>query len=83
MLRRPERVEAFIQARECDSCGRLGLEDREYPQAAYILKAMEVVRNIKAQDLPADVKGQEIGEMLIQNESKHFAELKHQYAEIR
>ena len=82
VLRRPERVEAFIQACECDSRGRLGLEDREYPQATYILKAMEVVRNIKAQDLPADVKGQEIGEMLIQKRIEALAELKHQYAEI-
>ena len=82
VLRRPERVEAFIQACECDSRGRLGLEDRDYPQATYILKAMEVVRNIKAQDLPADVKGQEIGEMLIQKRIEALAELKHQYAEI-
>jgi tRNA nucleotidyltransferase (CCA-adding enzyme) len=76
VLRRPERVEAFIQACECDSRGRLGLEDREYPQATYILKAMEVVRNIKAQDLPADVKGQEIGEMLIERRIQAIAELK-------
>jgi tRNA nucleotidyltransferase (CCA-adding enzyme) len=76
VLRRPERVEAFIQACECDSRGRLGLEDRDYPQATYILKAMEVVRNIKAQDLPADVKGQEIGEMLIERRIQAIAELK-------
>jgi len=41
VLRRPERVEAFIQACECDSRGRLGLEDREYPQAQYVLDAMQ------------------------------------------
>ncbi len=27
---------------------------------------MDVVRNIKAQDLPADIKGPDIGEMLIE-----------------
>ncbi|WFP96000.1 multifunctional CCA addition/repair protein [Acinetobacter sp. ANC 7201] len=81
VLRRPERVEAFVQACECDSRGRLGLENREYPQSRYILDAIQVVRNIKAQDLPADVKGQEIGEMLIERRIQAIAELKHQYAE--
>ncbi|GAA5182974.1 multifunctional CCA addition/repair protein [Acinetobacter kookii] len=76
VLRRPERVEAFIQACECDSRGRLGLEDREYPQAAYVLEAMDVVRNIKAQDLPPDIQGPDIGEMLIERRIKALAELK-------
>ena len=76
VLRRPERVEAFVQACECDSRGRLGLEDRDYPQASYILEAIQVVRSIKAQDLPADVKGQEIGEMLIERRIQAIAELK-------
>ncbi|WP_455603244.1 multifunctional CCA addition/repair protein, partial [Acinetobacter pecorum] len=66
VLRRPERVEAFVQACECDSRGRLGLEDRAYPQAQYILDAMQTVRAIKAQDLPADIQGPDIGEMLIE-----------------
>ncbi|WP_163123351.1 multifunctional CCA addition/repair protein [Acinetobacter portensis] len=79
VLRRPERVEAFVQACECDSRGRLGLENREYPQSKYIFDAIQVVRNIKAQDLPADVKGQEIGEMLIERRIQAIAELKHQY----
>ena len=78
VLRRPERVEAFVQACECDSRGRLGLEDREYPQSAYMLKAMEVVRNIKAQDLPADIQGPDIGEMLIQKRIEAIADLKQQ-----
>ena len=75
VLRRPERVEAFVQACECDSRGRLGLEDREYPQSAYILKVMDVVRNIKAQDLPADIKGPDIGEMLIERRIHAIGEL--------
>ncbi|CAB1215497.1 multifunctional CCA addition/repair protein [Acinetobacter bouvetii] len=76
VLRRPERVEAYVQACECDSRGRLGLEDREYPQAQYVLDAMEVVRNIKAQDLPPDIQGPDIGEMLIQRRIKAIEELK-------
>ena len=81
VLRRPERVEAFVQACECDSRGRLGLENREYPQSKYIFDVIQVVRNIKAQDLPADVKGPEIGEKLIERRIQAITELKHQYAE--
>ncbi|MCH4245079.1 multifunctional CCA addition/repair protein [Acinetobacter gerneri] len=77
VLRRPERVEAFVQACECDARGRLGLENREYPQAKYILEAVNVVRSIKASDLPVDVKGPDIGEMLIQRRIEAIAELKH------
>ncbi|WP_168378286.1 MULTISPECIES: multifunctional CCA addition/repair protein [Acinetobacter] len=81
VLRRPERVEAFVQACECDSRGRLGLEDRAYPQAQYVLDAMQVVRNIKAADLPPDVSGPDIGEMLIERRIQAIAELKtSQYA---
>ena len=79
VLRRPERVLAFVQACECDSRGRLGLEDRAYPQAQYLLDAMQVVRSIKAQDLPADIKGPDIGEMLIQRRIEAIATLKEQY----
>ncbi len=69
-------VEAFVQACECDSRGRLGLEDRDYPQASYILEAIQVVRSIKAQDLPADVQGPDIGEMLIERRIKAIEQLK-------
>ena len=75
VLRRPERVEAFVQACECDARGRLGLENRAYPQAQYLLDAMQVVRSIKAQDLPRDIQGPDIGEMLIERRILALAEL--------
>lgn len=78
VLRRPERVEAFVQACECDSRGRLGLEDRAYPQAQYVLDAMQTVRAIKAQDLPADIQGPDIGEMLIERRIQALGGLKAQ-----
>lgn len=78
VLRRPERVLAFVQACECDARGRLGLEQRPYPQAQYILDAMALVRSIKAQDLPPGTKGAEIGEMLIQKRIDALAQFKQQ-----
>ncbi|NNP67511.1 multifunctional CCA addition/repair protein [Acinetobacter sp. Ac_5812] len=76
VLRRPEKVEAFVQACECDAKGRLGLEHRPYPQAQYMLDAMQIVRNIRAQDLPEHVTGPEIGEMLIQYRIEALAKFK-------
>ncbi len=82
VLRRPERVEAFVQACECDAKGRLGLEDRPYPQAQYMREAMQIVRSIKVQDLPENIKGAEIGEMLIQYRIEALAEFKIQHQSL-
>ena len=79
VLRRPERVEAFVQACECDARGRLGLEARDYPQAQYLLEIMQMVRTIKAADLPAEIQGPDIGEMLIQKRIEAIAAFKQQY----
>lgn len=78
VLRRPERVEAFLQACECDAKGRLGMQDRDYPQAEFLLKIMQRVRTIKASDLPPEVKGADIGEMLIQKRIEAIAQLKYE-----
>ena len=81
VLRRPERVEAFLQACECDAEGRLGLEDRAYPQAKYLFDVMQTVRSIKASDLPPEIKGADIGEMLIQKRIEAIAEFKQKYTQ--
>ncbi|MEC7120278.1 MAG: multifunctional CCA addition/repair protein [Pseudomonadota bacterium] len=65
VLRKPERVEEFIQCCQCDARGRLGLEDRPYPQADFIRQAMQLVRQIRANDLPANLNGYSIGEALV------------------
>ena len=39
-LRRPDRFEAFLLACEADARGRLGLEQRDYPQADYLRQAL-------------------------------------------
>ncbi len=65
VMRRPDRVEEFIQACECDSRGRLGLEDRPYPQADFLREAMTRVRAIRAASLSPDIQGAEIGEALV------------------
>lgn len=65
VFRRPQRFEAFVAACEMDARGRHGLEQREYPQAAYLLDAMQAVRKVTAQPLlERGYKGAELGEAL-------------------
>ncbi len=64
-LRRPERLEAFLQACRCDARGRLGFENRPYPQADWLQQCLQEVRGIRRQQLPADVPDVHIGEALV------------------
>lgn len=58
-------VEEFVLCCQCDARGRLGLEDRPYPQADFVREAMRRVRQIRASDLPAHLDGCSIGEALV------------------
>jgi tRNA nucleotidyltransferase (CCA-adding enzyme) len=50
-LRDQERFEHFLIACEADSRGRLGFEDRSYPQADYLRRARSVALSVTAQGL--------------------------------
>lgn len=47
-IRRPERLDKFLLACEADARGRTGLEDRDYPQRQYLLKALQAATSIDA-----------------------------------
>jgi len=47
-LRRPDRFELFLQACEADARGRLGFEQREYPQADYLRQALLAAQGVNA-----------------------------------
>jgi len=65
--RRPERFEHYLAACEMDTRGRLGLEQRPYPQAAYLRGAATAVRAVSAQPLVAQGhQGAALGEALQQ-----------------
>jgi tRNA nucleotidyltransferase (CCA-adding enzyme) len=83
VLRRPERVEEFIQSCECDARGRLGLEKRPYEQADFMREAIQRVRNIRAVDLPSHIQGPDIGEALIEARIDAITVLKNSYADIQ
>ena len=47
-LRRPERFLQMLDACECDARGRLGLEDRPYPQRQRLARALAVAQGVDA-----------------------------------
>ena len=64
-LRRPEHFEAFLQACEADARGRLGLEQRGYPQADYLRQALAAAKEISAAQFAAErLSGKALGEAI-------------------
>ncbi|PWB31309.1 multifunctional CCA addition/repair protein [Pseudomonas sp. SDI] len=65
VYRRPERFEAFIAACEMDARGRLGLEERLYPQADYLRGAAQAARSVAVPPLVQQgLTGQALGEAI-------------------
>jgi tRNA nucleotidyltransferase (CCA-adding enzyme) len=65
-LRRPDRFAELLLACECDARGRLGLEDRPYPQRQRLLAALAVVAAVDATAVAAEAaargrSGPEVG----------------------
>jgi tRNA nucleotidyltransferase (CCA-adding enzyme) len=64
-LRRPQRFEAFLQACEADARGRLGFEQRDYPQANYLHRALSITRGVTAAQFADEgLEGKAIGEAI-------------------
>lgn len=64
-LRRPERFEAFLLACEADARGRKGLEQRDYPQADYLRRALAIAQEVTAAQFSEQgVTGKALGEAI-------------------
>jgi tRNA nucleotidyltransferase (CCA-adding enzyme) len=64
-FRRPDRFQQFVTACEADARGRKGLEDRDYPQAAYLRAAYERAAAVKLDaEARAGLDGPQIAERL-------------------
>ena len=64
-FRRPDRFARYLLACEADCRGRAGLEDRPYPQAAYLAGALEAANGVDARAIAADENdGRKIGESI-------------------
>ncbi|WP_287028764.1 multifunctional CCA addition/repair protein [Pseudomonas sp. UBA6310] len=65
IYRRPQRFEEFIAASEMDARGRLGLEQRDYPQADYLRGAADAARAVAVRPLlEKGFQGAQLGEAL-------------------
>ncbi len=66
-FRRPERFELFLLACEADARGRLGMEQRDYPQAELLRRALQLAAAVKVADLDTEgLSGPAIGARLHQ-----------------
>ena len=85
-LRRPERFDEFLQACKADAQGRLGWEDKPYPQVEYFRQARQVAAAITPKDLTnaSGLTGQALGDALslarihaLQQFKKHYQQEHH------
>jgi tRNA nucleotidyltransferase (CCA-adding enzyme) len=64
-LRRPDRFEAFLLTCEADARGRLGFEDRVYPQANYLRQALAAARKVSAKQFKdSGLTGKALGDAI-------------------
>lgn len=81
VFRRPQRFAEFVAACEMDARGRLGLEQRDYPQGAYLLGAAEAARQVPVKPLlEKGFKGAELGEALNRERLQALKAYKAQHA---
>ncbi len=66
-FRRPQKLKQFLLCCEADARGRQGHEERDYPQADYVLQAYQVCNEISTDSIiAAGHQGKAIGEQLHQ-----------------
>jgi tRNA nucleotidyltransferase (CCA-adding enzyme) len=76
-LRRPGRFADFLLACEADARGRLGFEEREYPQRAYFAQACELAAAVAlTADERAGMSGEQIGQELSRRRVAAIEQLK-------
>ena len=74
-FRNPEHLQQFLLACKADSRGRLGYEQREYPQVEYYLGVFKACESINVQDIIAEgYEGKVISERLHQERIRKIRE---------
>ena len=64
-FRRPERFRQFLIACEADARGRVGFEDRDYPQADYFQAALAAANEVNTSNIQAQgLQGKALGEAI-------------------
>ncbi len=76
-FQQPERFEHFLLACEADARGRLGLEERDYPQSDYLRGALAAANLVQARDIvAAGFSGEAVGQELRKRRTEAIAAYK-------
>jgi tRNA nucleotidyltransferase (CCA-adding enzyme) len=79
-FRRPERFADFITACEADHRGRLSFEEREYPQAAYLRRALHLTLRVDVAPLrERGLGGEALGQAIRSERTQRLAALKAEF----
>jgi tRNA nucleotidyltransferase (CCA-adding enzyme) len=80
-FRRPERFAELLLVCESDARGRTGLQDRPYPQAAYLQRARDAAATVQLSDEDrAGLRGPEIGAQIRAKRLAAVTRIKAEYA---
>ncbi len=80
-LRRPERFAEMLLACESDARGRTGLENRPYPQVAYLMRARDAAAAATLTEAErAGLEGRQIGERIREKRLAAISAAKESYA---
>jgi len=79
-FKRPQRLEELLIACEADARGRKGLEDRDYPQADILRRALKAARTVTAKTLMEEGHEQspQLGNLLRQRRIEAIKELRNE-----
>ncbi len=70
-LRQPERFQGFLLACEADARGRAGLEERPYPQAKYLQRALALAQSVSAAPFVAEgFSGKALGDAIAAEQTR-------------
>jgi tRNA nucleotidyltransferase (CCA-adding enzyme) len=76
-FRRPERFEQFLLCCEADARGRTGFEERDYPQADYLRRALALCQQVNIEAISAlGLKGKDFGNELDRQRLQQLKSLK-------
>jgi len=80
--RKPQEFEFFLMASKADFLGRLGFENRPYPQEQYLLSAMRAAISVNAKVfVEQGLKGLAIKEAMAEARLNAIKEIKNQYSQ--
>ena len=83
-MRQPEMMERFLVACTADTRGRLGLADKDYPQADFLRDCRSAMAAVDARELADQgLTGEQLGQALRRARSKAIAAVRERYPQER